>query len=81
MSTEDIDYDYGEPDLYIEDSSEHTFPLGKSYKIDFEVVSTLTEVIEILKAMDLSLSWSGDAVPEKFKTLYDSGLLIEVKNN
>lgn len=81
MSNTEIDYDYGDPDFSFEESNEHTFTLGKSYKIDFEVVSTLTEVLEILKAMDLTISWTGDDVPEKFKTLYKSGLLIEVNNN
>ena len=81
MSTTDIDYDYGEPGLSFEETSEHTFTLGKTFKIDFGVVTTLTEVVEILKAMDLTINWSGDDVPEQFQKLYDSGLLIEVKNN
>jgi len=81
MSTTDIDYDYGEPDLSFEETSEHPVTLRKNFKIDFGVVTTLTEVVEILKAMDLKLSWYGDAVPEQFQKLYDSGLLIEAKNN
>ena len=49
----------------------------KSFKIDFSKVTTLDDVVDILKAMDLTVFQYDETIPEKFKTLFDKGLLIE----
>lgn len=51
----------------------------KKFKIDYSKVESLEQVIDILKAMDLSIHWYNDNCPEQFKDLYEKGLLIEVK--
>lgn len=53
--------------------------IQKKFKIDFSKVESLEQVIDILKAMDLSIHWYNDNCPEQFKDLYEKGLLIEVK--
>lgn len=53
--------------------------IQKKFKIDFSKVESLEQVIDILKAMDLSIHWYNDNCPEQFKDLYQKGLLIEVK--
>lgn len=53
--------------------------IQKKFKIDFSKVESLEQVIDILKAMDLSIHWYSDNCPEQFKDLYEKGLLIEVK--
>lgn len=53
--------------------------IQKKFKIDYSKVESLEQVIDILKAMDLSIHWYNDNCPERFKDLYEKGLLIEVK--
>lgn len=53
--------------------------IQKKFKIDFSKVESLEQVIDILKAMDLSIHWYNDNCPEQFKDLHEKGLLIEVK--
>lgn len=53
--------------------------IQKSFKIDYTKVKSLEQVIDILKAMDLSIHWHTDDCPEQFKDLYEKGLLLEVK--
>lgn len=45
------------------------------FTIDFEKPVKLKDVVEILKAMDLHISWKGEEVPEKFKYLAENGFL------
>lgn len=60
--------------------SDNTLSLvQKKFKIDFSKIESLEQVIDILKAMDLSIYWYNDDCPEQFKDLYEKGLLIEVK--
>ena len=60
--------------------SDNTFSIiQKKFKIDFSKVESLEQVIDILKAMDLSIHWYNDNCPEQFKDLYEKGLLVEVK--
>lgn len=51
----------------------------KSFKIDFEKVKTFEDVISILKAMDLTVTWHYDECPDMFKDINDKGFLIEIK--
>ena len=53
--------------------------IPKKFKIDYSKVESLEQVIDILKAMDLSIHWYNDNCPEQFKDLCEKGLLIEVK--
>ena len=53
--------------------------MQKKFKIDYSKVKSLEQVIDILKAMDLSIHWYNDNCPEQFKDLYEKGLLVEVK--
>lgn len=53
--------------------------IQKKFKIDYSKVESLEQVINILKAMDLSIHWYNDNCPEQFKDLYEKGLLVEVK--
>ena len=53
--------------------------IPKKFKIDYSKVESLEQVIDILKAMDLSIHWYNDNCPEQFNDLYEKGLLIEVK--
>ena len=54
---------------------------GRKFKIDFTKVTSVEDVVEILKAMDLTIFWYDGTMPEKFKHLFDNELLIEVVNN
>jgi len=61
-------------------SSDNTLSIvQKKFRIDYSKVETIEQVIDILKAMDLSIHWYNDNCPEQFKELYEKGLLIEVK--
>ena len=53
--------------------------IQKKFKIDYSKVESLEQVLEILKAMDLSIYWYNNNCPEQFKELYEKGLLVEVK--
>lgn len=53
--------------------------IQKKFKIDFSKVESLEQIIDILKAMNLSIHWYNDNCPEQFKDLYEKGLLVEVK--
>ena len=55
---------------------------NKHFKIDFDKVKTLDDVILILKAMDIHVHWYQETFPpEQFKEIYDKGLLIEQHKN
>lgn len=49
----------------------------KMYKIDFDKVKSLQDVIEILKALDFTLFVSNDNVSENLKYFFDNGLIKE----
>ena len=53
--------------------------IQKKFRIDYSKVESLEQVIDILKAMDISIYWFSDNCPENFKDLYEKGLLVEVK--
>lgn len=53
--------------------------IQKKFKIDHSKVESLEQVIDILRAMDLSIHWYNNNCPEQFKDLYEKGLLVEVK--
>jgi hypothetical protein len=53
----------------------------RSFKIDFTKVKSLDDVIAILNGMDLTVFQYDETIPEKFKTLFDKGLLIQVTND
>jgi len=53
--------------------------IQKKFKIDYSKVESLEQVIDILKAMDLSIHWYNDNCPEQFKELYEKGLLVKVE--
>ena len=60
--------------------TDYTIPIiQKKFKINYSKVETLEQVIDILKAMDLSIHWYNDNCPKQFKDLYEKGLLVEVK--
>ena len=54
---------------------------GRKFKINFTKVTSVEDVVEILKSMDLTIFWYDGTIPEKFKYLFDNELLIEVVNN
>jgi hypothetical protein len=54
-----------------------TIKLGRSFKIDFTKVTSLEDVIDILNGMDLTVFLYDETIPEKFKSMFDKGLLIE----
>lgn len=53
--------------------------IQKKFKIDYSKVESLEQVVEILKATDLTIYWYNNNCPEQFKELYEKGLLVEVK--
>jgi hypothetical protein len=55
--------------------------IGRKFKIDFTKVTSIQDVVEILNAMDLTVFWYDDNIPEKFKYLFDNELLVEVPND
>ena len=58
-----------------------TIKLGISFKIDLTKVTSLDDVVDILKAMDLTVFQYDETIPEKFQSMFDKGLLIEVTND
>jgi len=52
----------------------------KTFKIDFPKITTLEDVVAILKGMDLTITQYDETIQEKFKPMFDKGLLIEIKN-
>jgi hypothetical protein len=52
----------------------------KTLKIDFPKITTLEDVVAILKGMDLTINQYDETIQEKFKPMFDKGLLIEIKN-
>jgi len=53
----------------------------KRLDIDFSKVTTLEDVILILKGMGLSVHWYTDTCPEQFQEIYEKGFLKEVTDN
>jgi len=53
----------------------------KKFEIDFSKVTTLEDVVLILKGMDLSVHWYTDTCPEQFQELYEKGFLKEINND
>ena len=51
----------------------------KEYKIDFDEVRSIEDVIAILKAVDPVFTWYSEEVPEKFLEPLSSGLLKSTK--
>ena len=49
----------------------------KRFVIDFDKVTTLEDVVAILKGMDLRIQWYAEDCPEQAKEMYEKGLLIE----
>lgn len=57
-----------------------TLSSSNEYKLDTDKIETLEDVKLVLKAMDMTIYWPGDQVPEKFKTILERGFLKEIKN-
>lgn len=51
------------------------------FKIDFTKVTSVEDVIAILKAMDLTVYSYDNTIPEKFKDLFDKELLVKAPND
>jgi hypothetical protein len=49
------------------------------FKIDWDHVQSLDDLIVIMKAMDIAIHWYSEECPERFKEIYDKGFLIEKK--
>jgi len=47
------------------------------FKVDFSKVKTLEDIIVILKAMDLTVSWYTKTIPEKFQDIHNKGFLTK----
>jgi hypothetical protein len=47
------------------------------FKVDFSKVKTLDDIIVILKAMDLTVSWYTKTIPEKFQDIHNKGFLTK----
>ena len=47
------------------------------FKMDYSKVKSLDDVIEILKAMDLTVSWYTEETPEQFREIQDRGFLTK----
>lgn len=48
-------------------------------KIDFNKVKSLEDVITVLKAVDLKISYDAlEGIPEQFKELQEKGLLTKI---
>jgi hypothetical protein len=45
--------------------------------VDFSKVKTLDDIIVILKAMDLTVSWYTKTIPEKFQDIHNKGFLTK----
>jgi hypothetical protein len=51
--------------------------ITKQYEIDFDKVKSLDDVVVILKAMKVTLSWYSEECPDQFKEIYEKGFLKE----
>ena len=51
--------------------------VNKEFEIDFNKVTDLKDVIEILKGLNIKILWYQDECPKEFKSLYDKGYLKE----
>jgi hypothetical protein len=49
--------------------------VNNTFKIDFDKVKSLEDVIIILKSLDMSINWYSDDCPSQFKEIYEKGLL------
>jgi sporulation protein YlmC with PRC-barrel domain len=52
---------------------------NRQFKIDWDHVQSLDDLIVVLKAMDITIHWHSKECPERFKEIYDKGFLIETK--
>ena len=50
----------------------------RSFKIDFSKVTSIEDIVDILKAMDLTVFQYDETIPEKFQTMFNKGILIEI---
>ena len=50
----------------------------KIFEIDFDKVTDLKDVIEVLKGLNVRIHWHQDTCPEEFKSLNELGYLKEV---
>jgi hypothetical protein len=56
--------------------SEDTYPTAvKEFVIDTGKIESLDDVKEVIKAMEMRILWYTAECPEKFKTIYERGLL------
>lgn len=49
------------------------------HKIDFSKINTVEDVVVILKALDMRVTWHGDECPERFIELNNLGFLERIK--
>jgi hypothetical protein len=50
------------------------------FKINLKKVTSLDDVVAILRGMDLTITQYGEEIPKQFKSMFDKGLLIEATN-
>ena len=52
---------------------------NRQFKIDWDQVQSLDDLIVVMKAMDITIHWYSEECPKQFKEIYDKGFLIEKK--
>jgi hypothetical protein len=52
---------------------------NRQFKIDWDQVQSLDDLIAVIKAMELTIYWYSEECPKQFKEIYDKGFLIEKK--
>ena len=50
---------------------------NKQYEVDFDKVKSVDDVVVILKAMNLTVTWYQESCPAQFKEIYEKGFLKE----
>ena len=51
----------------------------RKFEIDFSKVTELSDIIKVLKGMNITIWWYQEECPEQFKELYEGGYLKEVE--
>lgn len=51
---------------------------NKKFEIDFDKVKTIEDVVEVLKSLEIKITWYQDECPTQFLEIQKRGLLKEV---
>ena len=55
--------------------------INRQFDIDWSRIKTTEDVVVLLKALGIAITWHQKECPPEFYEIYDKGFLIERKNN